>query len=640
MTLKKVRNRLAAASAMAVAAATVMLTVSGGVASAITVPAYPTVGVYPNWLTAGTGGTGTQSASNIVRGAGSDTTIFMMQQLGDLFSQAGLYGCQLIGSGAGQNADCDNTTGTSPNYSDIPTTDTVDNFDRTEVLQGVNAVGSGNGQKQLCGAAPTPDAVDFARSSKPASSSNGCNDMVELGYAKDGVPALDFQSVDPAAVGSATYYDGTTFTAPAQSFASPAFPSGGIGPVAAGWLPGDPTNCVAAGEGLEGTPCSGTPLNDIDNTPGSDSESVAFRLYCATDASRITDWGQLTNLSAANNGGTPQPVGYGKPIGVPVRMIGINTGSGTVATFASFANTGSTYGGGSGNPATCGSSSVLTDGNAASGPNPFTSDGVTGNQEISVENNASQIGDFAAADFPNDPADQAVELATSLYFESNGVNLSNPNAGTETLEPGTGTVPSGVPTAYVGTPLNENGVKLSIPNERSNTYPTARTLFNIYRTSTIRASTAGLLDWICDSNSAFHKGHDLTTGAPSFDSEITNIINNNFEFSRINDSTVELASNKVTPADGVAAPNSTCDASLAVTGNGTGTVTMTSGASVPSPQAFTTGQAVYQGNTELGTVQSVSGDQMTLSASVPTGATTIYFPGMAPVLGPLASPNS
>ena len=238
---------------------TAMLTLTAGVASAgITVPAYPTVGVYPTWDTAGTGTAGTQTASNIVRGAGSDTTFFMMQQIGDLYTQAGLYGCTLIGSGAGEDADCDNVSGTAPNYSDVATTDTVDNFDRTEVLQGVNKIGSGNGQKELCGTLPTPDAVDYARSSKPAGSISGCN-MVQLGYAKDSVPVTDFQSIDPEAVGTPSYYE-------SQTFNGVAFPTGGIGPVAAGWLPGDPKNCVAAGEGLEGTPCSGTPFNDVDNS--------------------------------------------------------------------------------------------------------------------------------------------------------------------------------------------------------------------------------------------------------------------------------------------------------------------------------------------------------------------------------------
>jgi hypothetical protein len=427
-------------------------------------------------------------------------------------------------------------------------------------------------------------------------------------------------------VGSATYYDGKQFGG-AGNPSNIAFPSGGIGPVAAGWEPGDPYNCVAAGEGLEGTPCSGTPFTDVDNTGG--NNSVAYRLWCATGSTRITDWGQLTNLSGSE---TP---GQGAPIGVPIRIIGINPASGTVSTFASYANSGVSGG-------LCGTNPPVTDGNAASQQNPFTSDGLTNNLEIAVENNASEIGTFAASDFPNDPADQAVVLASSLYFESYGVNLSNPNAGQASLTAGTGTIPSGVPTSYTVSLLNENGVSPSIANERTNTYPTARTLFNIYNGSSIRASTAGFLNWICDSNSALQKGTDLTTGQ-SFDGEVTNIINDTFDYSRLNDATTELAASKLTPADGVTAPNSTCDASLAVTGNGSDTVTMTSGSPVPSPQAFANGQKVLDDTSGVvptgTTVQSVSGDTITFNNAIASGPTTVYFPGMAPILS-VTSPNT
>ncbi len=709
MSSKKLRKRIAGAATLTVVSMAAMLTLTTGVAEAgISVPAYPTVGIYPNWLTSGTtitvsstitatstdvtttattnfngppavlagyyvsgpnttpsnsGGTGipagdtvasvnsgtdltlatpatvsttenltftipgTETLSNVDRSSGSDTTLFMMQQIGDLYNQAGLYGCQLIGSGSGQNADCDNVSGTFPNYSNVSTSDSNDNWDRTETLMGINNIGSTNGQQQLCGTQPNGSVlgVDWARSSKPAGTISGCT-MIELGYAKDSVPAVDFQSVDPEAVGSATYYDGTAFGG-AGNPTNIAFPSGGIGPVAAGWLPGDPYNCVPSGEGLEGTPCSGTPFTDVDNTGG--ASSVAYRLWCATGSTRITDWGQLTNLAGGKT------VGNGTPIGVPIRIIGINSGSGTVSTFASYANSGVSGG-------LCGTNPPVTDGNAASGQNPFTNDGLTNNLEIAVENNASEIGTFAASDFPNDPADQAVVLATSLYFESYGVNLSNPNAGQASLTPGTGTIPSGVPVSYTVSLMNEDEQSPTIANERTNTYPTARTLFNIYNASKIRASVGGFLNWICDSNSAIQKGTDLTSGQ-SFDGEITNIINDNFDYSRLNDNTTELAASKLTPADGVTAPNSTCDASLAVTGNGTDTVTMTSGSPVPSPQAFVTGQKVLDDTTGVvpasTTVQSVSGDTMTFNNAIATGATTVYFPGMAPVLS-VTAPNT
>ena len=88
---------------------------------------------------------------------------------------AGLYGCTLNGS-AGQTlyntSDPASATGERgillPFGSEpVATTDINDNWDRTEVTEGVDDVGSGAGQNQLCAALSAPLAVDFARSSKP-----------------------------------------------------------------------------------------------------------------------------------------------------------------------------------------------------------------------------------------------------------------------------------------------------------------------------------------------------------------------------------------------------------------------------------------------------------------------------------------
>ena len=195
------------------------------------------------------------------------------------------------------------------------------------------------------------------------------------------------------------------------------------------------------------------------------------------------DWGQLTNLSAANNGGTAQAVGDGAPIGVPVRIIAINNGSGTVSTFYNFAQSGIGTPA-AGEPATdcaggvgsVSSSDVSV--NAASGPDPDTNQGPPGsnfvqNPEVSLENDANQIGDFASANWPSDPADEATDIATSLYSMSFGVFGVNANAGTASIE--TGTVPAGDPTSFAAKTLSANGVTNSIARERANTYPMSRT---------------------------------------------------------------------------------------------------------------------------------------------------------------------
>jgi ABC-type phosphate transport system substrate-binding protein len=142
-----------------------------------------------------------------IRGAGSDTTFFLMQRFGDLFTGAGLYGCSL-NADTGANY---NTSDPAPSTSneeffcqandDIATTDVNDNWDRT-VAEGVDDIGSTPGHGQLCGSVDTPLTVDFARSAKPAGSVTGCN-MVETGFAKDGVPIIDYP-VNPSVFGTST----------------------------------------------------------------------------------------------------------------------------------------------------------------------------------------------------------------------------------------------------------------------------------------------------------------------------------------------------------------------------------------------------------------------------------------------------
>ena len=662
------RNRFLGAAAMGVAALTVSLATSGTAFAGVTIPPYPTVGAYPTWYTAN------NSASNDIRAAGSDTTFPVMQQLADEYNQSGLYGCTLL---APAQAFCNSTGGTgAPNYSDVTTTDTNDNFDSTEVLMGLNSIGSGNGQKQLCGTMSSPQPVDFSRSSKPIAAISGCP-MVEAGYAKDAVPVTDVQGIDPHAfitgADPGTGYIGHTFSGPNQTFTSPAFPSGSIGPVAAGWLPApyghangaaggapgvgttgnDPYGCKPAGSGapLSNT-CTGTPFSDVDNTGG--VNSIAYRIWCESGANRITDWGQLTNLV----GGVA--VGQGTPIGVPIRVIAVNQGSGTVATFNSFAYS---QAGTSGTTVGCYQTANYNI-NGASGQNPLVGDtDATTNPEIALENNASSIGQFAAANWPNDPADQAVDIATSLYYQSYGYYNAIPNSGTIQIDPGTATLPAGVPGAYVVTLTNENNTAggVSIANERANNYPTARTLFNIWRQDTVRASTGGFLNWICDTNPVFTGGVQTSGGSnskeqdnlygPNYDTDVTQTIQQ-FGFSRITDTTPELNVAKITPADNLVTPNGTCSANLPIVSTGTNVLTLNEGSpdiygtTIPpvigSSPAWT---ATWPANSTTGTaagsakVTSVSGATITLAAAVPSTVTTIYFPGHPPVLA-VANPNT
>jgi hypothetical protein len=579
-----------------------VLTVGSGVTAAAT-PPDPTGGaqpVAPHFYNGNVEG---------IRSAGSDTTLFLMQRIGDLYTGAGLYGCTL-NSSAGQtlyNSSDPASATTNEEYfcvsgGNISTTDTSDNWDRTEVTEGVDDIGSTAGQSQLCNALSTPLPVDFARSAKPIGSA--CSTLAELGFGKDGVPIIDYP-INPS-----TY--GTSTTAPYSSL------NGGlVGPVSRGWVPGNPTS----------GPFTGTALADISNADnGGGAASTAYRVWCATGSTRITDWGQLTNLGpnidlanvtetsgsptisgllgpasdlasgdAISGSGIPSgttvssasgstltlsasatasgtvdlsvtlasalAAGTGYQIGIPIRVMGINTAAGIESTFASFAESGVSGGG-------CASSMNTND---ASDPNPVTDTGTNATPHVALQNNSDQVDEFAIGDFPSpDYVDQAIEATTTLLVESNGVVNTNPYAGGVTIDG----------TTYSGTKVEENSTSPTTASLLQNTYPTAITLFNVFLTNSVRASTGGFLNWICDGDTNFAKGLDNSTGL-NFDAELSTLISTTYGFPRLTD---ESSSPSIsTPADGVPAPNNTCAASLAVTASsGSDTVTLTAGGNFPA----------------------------------------------------------
>jgi hypothetical protein len=598
-----------------------------------------------------------------------------MQRIGDLYTGAGLYGCTL-NSGAGQtlyNSSDPASATTNEEYyceanSNISTTDTNDNWDRTEVTEGVDDIGSSAGQSQICSALSTPLPVDFARSAKPIGSA--CSTLAELGFGKDGVPIIDYP-INPS-----TY--GTSTTAPYSSL------NGGVvGPVSRGWLPGDPTS----------GPNTGTALANISNADnGGGAASTAYRVWCATNSSRITDWGQFTNLgpnvdlanvtetsgSATISGllgpssdlasgdavtGTGIPsgttvssvtgssatlsnsatasgtvdlkvtipsalaVGSGYPIGIPIRVMGINTAAGIESTFASFAESGVSGGGCSSNMNT----------NDASDPNPVTATGTNATPHIALQNNSDQVDEFAIGDFPSpDYVDQAIEAATTLLVESNGVVNTNPYAGAVTIDG----------TSYSGTKVEENGASPTTAGILQNTYPTAITLFNVYLTNTVRASTAGFLNWICDGNTNFEKGSDNSTGL-NFDAELSTLISTTYGFPRLTD---ESGSPSITtPADGVPAPNNTCAANLAVTSSsGSDTITLTAGGNFPV-DIYNAGDLVGGGNVGIASADFPSGTYVVSGAGTPTltlsqdatasGSATTVFGGVPGVTSVASSQN-
>ena len=298
---------------------------------------------------------------------------------------------------------------------------------------GVSDVGSGAGQKQLCTTENSPDTVNIARSSKPAGTA--CAPLQELGYAKDGVPAVDFPSINPATITGGTQgtphpstfapanlattganghaaNPGPTNTptaTPDASFGSYSTINGGnVGPVSGGWLPGDNpwTYNVNASN-------NGTSLQDIDNT-GTINSSIAYELWCAPASAqgggnRLTDWGQLTNL--------------GPNIEVNVDLTGSSTvnidpSSGTLSAAAKAA---------------------ITNGTPVS--NPYNATVVSGGTTVTADTGST---------LTLSPAPLLSSGEYTLTFATTAVPNVNPNLpGSQTLAEGSG-VPVGIPIHILG----------------------------------------------------------------------------------------------------------------------------------------------------------------------------------------------
>jgi hypothetical protein len=309
---------------------------------------------------------------------------------------------------------------------------------------------------------------------------------------------------------------------------------------------GDFASTIAAGDAVSGT---GVPAG---TTVTSVSETTAELSNDAT----VTGNPNLRITTASSLG-----VGQGMPIGVPIRIMGIPTSSDSASTFALFANSGAGAAGG------CASG---MDRDAGSDPNPATATAGNAGPHIASENDSEQISQYADGDFPGpDFVDEAIEEATTLYVESNGVFNTNPYAAAVTVDG----------TSYSANKLTENGVEPTAANLLQNEYPTATTLSNVYRTDTVRASTAGLLNWICDGNANFSKKLDDRTGM-NFDTELTTTISSVFGFPRLTDTSIAPAIS--TPADGQPAPNTSCAAQLAVTSTSGGdSITLSAGGNFP-----------------------------------------------------------
>jgi len=528
----------------------------------------------PEWIT------GTVETD---RTSGSDATFFLMQKISDLYNQAGLYGCAL--SADDYTCQDDSSTpaasGDPTGYNDVNdpnnsngTTDYTDNYDRTEEVQGVDEDGSGAAQAQLCdndqgpnfGALPPWAAIDYARSGSGISSKQDsqCTSAErEDFFAADAVDLLDFH-VNPSVYGAATSTTGGS----GSGYDYGDVNGGQIGDVALGWIPPAAIGSWASTDGAESLTCdtaktgtygqfgngvnncAGLPFKDLDNTSepfathgefagatsgdngGTGPSAVAYDIWCQT-TNPITDWGQLTNVGPFTLGVPTDAVGSGTPIGIHINLVGVNPSSGVITVWTTFAE------GSLGSGSACNSNVNET---TATWTSPTQSPVI--DTHLALENNTAQIDDFAATDFPGDLPDQAVELATALYYVANGVYNASPYQSSVALTAG-GIKNNGTLKSFPGQLMSLN-VNFPTPTNifpgASAPFPTARWLGNIYLSSAltgvpnsgIRASTAGFLNWICDDNSSIQKGTDLSTGL-NYDAEVNTLINTTYGYERLDD---------------------------------------------------------------------------------------------------------
>ena len=218
-----------------------------------------------------------------IRDTGSDTTIFMMQKIADLFTGAGLYGCTLNAD----NADQLQQLGSGPLDCQraVLLRRQLQHRDQRHCGQLGPHRGRPAGLTTLAQVRARLSSaalrirrfrsISPARRSRPGSIS-GCP-MVGTGYAKDGVLALDYP------------------VNPSTSEPRPSPPTRherrGRGSGGAGWLPGDPN----------GGPYTGTKFTAMANINGPAVAATARRTSCGahhngSSATRISDWGQLTNI--------------------------------------------------------------------------------------------------------------------------------------------------------------------------------------------------------------------------------------------------------------------------------------------------------------------------------------------------------
>jgi hypothetical protein len=556
MLTRKFSNR-----AKAVLVAGAMLSgLIGSAAAAPVASAAPTFPAYTLTVAApGTQPTGPQffeGFSNTINVAGSETAEYALELVGDLYNNAGIFGCV-------QNSDkrtCDGVGGAGPfnlNAAVAPSTDIYDNFDH-DVVSNAQAVGSAAGVQDLC---QTPSSED---PNEPASLTAGNGGVYPYWpyytyptpESTEGALGIPIDLVR-ASASIADLQNHVTYTV-CSDLAQQA-----VGSDAVVGLSFDPHG-TTANQLPDGTAVQDVapPVIDFTNTGGVGSATdTAWRVFCDTSGPlQISTWDQLYAMEGLSNPPTPDQ---------PLVLWGPKNNSGTGATWYTFAGCGTSNGNilsdhtitendaqqlsqyaaqnssATINTNTTGCNSTTTpacgvggtSGNAipAASVSSYTIDNCGGN---GTDTTGLGTSSYTAAH----EACVAQEVANSLFFMSYAYTVSHPYTAAVTIP----TSAAGSSPGYIqgsnyevlGTPSTIGGVAVSGTNlgqptavsgdpRANNTLApiaTGRDLWLDYLTDHVRASAAAFVNWVCDENDEISpKGVDLTTGQP-IDTEITNAI--------------------------------------------------------------------------------------------------------------------
>jgi hypothetical protein len=434
-----------------------------------------------------------------------------MAAIGSLWQSSSIYGCTL--------SSVDNRTCLNGAPDNTDATDEVDDWSRNEYVNGAG-IGTGGGIKELCGLTGGNTGgltVDIARGSRVAKSTEVggvCpNGPTDLQYADDSITGMVFPFTNRTALTCGL--SGGTGCATQ------------IGPVAAGWVPGDP---------LAGpyTRAAGafTDISNTETSPGAGSiSSIARRLWCSTstpntsaDAApwtgRINDWGQLTDptvdnsvtLTQLNGDGTTQTYhptlgqeGRGAPIAEPIYIPSVNVNSGTKTQWDSF---------------------IGCNGNNNADGNTLQENNAPQLQQVGLRGGTFTMGGAnaptATSCTANDNICAGNLVVRSIYFMSYGVSVWKPYTTFRGQRTTINSIAAGQG-QEVSTCVLANGC---VP------LATHRNLHNFYNPQAVRASVAGFLNWICDTDLAkVHHGTDITSGK-NYNDELGNLIGTQFFFPR------------------------------------------------------------------------------------------------------------